>query len=218
MSPQCPIRIFFMWLFVPALALLATVQAGEPEVEFEEGFHYHMIFPAVPVQATEAGDVEVLELFWYGCPHCYTFEKYLDSWKQNKAGHVKFIRMPVALNRGWTPHARAYYALEKMDEAERIHPLFFEAIHVQGRRVRDMESISRFLSQHGVDTEEFEKAYNSSYVEERIQHSKQFVRNTGTSSVPTVIINGKYRSTASVAGGHDRLLQLIDYLVQQETN
>lgn len=218
MSIQSPVHAFFVWLLVlPAFAILATVHASESEVEFDEGFHYHRILPAMPVQV-DAGSVEVLELFWYGCPHCYIFEKYLNSWKQGKADHVKFVRMPVVLNRGWAPHARAYYALEKMGEAERVHTLFFEAIHAQGRRMRDMESISRFLSQHEIDTDEFAEAYNSSYVEEKIQRSGQLVRDSGASSVPTIIINGKYRSTASDAGGYGLLLQLTDYLVQHETD
>lgn len=209
--------MFFLQLLVlPACALLSTVHASELDVEFEEGLHYHRILPAVPVQA-DGDEVEVLELFWYGCPHCYNFEKFLNNWKQSKPDHVKFVLMPVALNRGWIPHARLYFALEKMGEVERMHPLIFEAMHVQGRSLRDLDSVSRFLSQHGIDANEFEKAYNSSDVEEKMQHSRQFVRDTGASSVPTVIVNGKYRSTASAAGGFEMLLRLIDHLVLQES-
>lgn len=198
-------------------AWLATLPVLSSEAEFEEGIHYHVIMPAVPVESG-SGEVVVLELFWYGCPHCYNFESYLDEWKQNKADHVKFVRMPVALNRSWVPHARMYYALEKMGEEDRMHPLIFEAMHVQGRHLRDVKSMSRFLSQHGIDTEAFENAYDSSYVNEKMQHSSQFVRASKASSVPTVVINGKYRSTASAAGGYDLLLYLTDDLVQREMN
>ncbi len=215
MSVRSLTRTFLVFV-LSICAMQATLRADNSGVEFEEGLHYHRIVPAIPVPSG-SGEVVVLELFWYGCPHCYSFEKHLNSWEQNKADHVKFVRMPVALNRSWIPHARMYYALEKMGEVDRMHSLIFEAIHVQGRRLRDVESVSRFLSQHDIDTDEFEEAYNSSYVEEKMRHSGQFVRDSHASSVPTVIVNGKYRSTASAAGGHDLLLQLTDELVQRET-
>ena len=210
------IQISFLWLLmVSALVMLPMTYADE--IEFDEGFHYHKILPALPVQ-TAAGTVEVLELFWYGCPHCYVLEKHLNSWKKGMAGHVKFTRVPAVMNRNWMPHARAYYALEQMGEVERLHPLFFEAIHAQGRRLRDMQSISRFLSQHDIDAGLFESAYNSSDVTKKLRHARQVARDAGASSVPTIIVNGKYRSTAGDAGGYDLLVRLTDNLVMQEKN
>jgi len=225
------LRVFFVLLItLAASVLLVTARANEAEhdhaqhdqaqgatVEFQEGTHYHRISPAVPTNV-EMGSVEVLELFWYGCPHCYQFEKYLTSWKQDKAANIEFVRIPAVLNQRWIPHARAYYALETMGEHERIHPIFFAAIHEQGRRLRDMDSMARFLTQHGIDEGEFKKAYDSLYVEIKTKRAKQLVRQYGSSSVPAVIINGKYRSTASDAGGFERLLQLIDQLAQQEAD
>ncbi len=187
----------------------------EPITNFQEGQHFHRITPAVETDV-EAGEVEVLELFWYGCPHCFELEPYLNEWKNSKAENISFVRMPAVLNRGWLPHARAYYALETMGELERIHPLFFEAIHEQGRRLRDVESISRFLSQHDIDTDKFKSAYDSLYVETKINRSGQLVRQYGSSSVPTIIVNGKYRTTARDAGGHENLLRVVNYLAQQE--
>ena len=205
------------------LSLLLSVTGSAEETgndgfpEFQEGTHYHEIFPAVDT-GVPSDDVEVLEIFWYGCPHCYEFERHLKSWQQDKPANVTFVRMPAALNRNWLAHARAYYALEKMGVLDRIHPLFFAAIHVQGRRLRDVESMLRFLSQHDVDADEFRKAYGSPYVEERVRRSDQLVRQYGVNSVPTVIVHGKYRATASDAGGHERLIQLINWLAQREAN
>lgn len=186
-----------------------------PVTNFVEGKHYHRISPAVETDV-EDGKVEVLELFWYGCPHCFQFEPHITAWKDTKADNITFTRMPAVLNRGWLPHARAYYALETMGELERIHPIFFEAIHVQGRRLRDVESMARFLSQHDVDADKFKSAYDSLYVETKINRSGQLVRQYGSSSVPTVIINGKYRTTASDAGGFDNVLGVINMLAEQE--
>lgn len=213
-----PSHTSIFWLLIVSIATVCTTAwADEFVEEFDEGYHYHRISPALPLQV-DAGHVEVLELFWYGCPHCYVFEEYLTEWERGKADHVKLVRMPAVMNRNWVPQARAYFALQEMGEAERVHALFYEAIHVQGRRLRDMKSISRFLGQHGIDAGAFEKAYRSSSVSEQIQHSRQFARDSGASSVPTVIVNGKYRSTAGDAGSYDLLLQLMDHLVLQETN
>ena len=219
-------RTFFILLFVFVVALVLKTTIAEEsdqhshevdeDIEFLEGHHYHRISPPVSTNVS-AGKVEVLELFWYGCPHCFEFEKYLKSWKEDKAANVEFLRLPAVLNRGWIPHARAYYALETMGEIDRLHPIIFEAIHVQGRKLRDMDSMARFFSQHGIDADEFKKAYDSFYVETKIKRSNQLVREYGSSSVPTVIINGKYRSTASEAGNYEQLLKLVDHLARQES-
>ena len=223
------IRALFAFLFIFTLGLQTSL-ASEAEhsthqhsdtqasnANFLAGQHYHEISPAVSTNVG-AGKIEVLELFWYGCPHCFEFEKYLKSWKQEKADNIEFVRMPAILNRGWAPHARAFYALETMGEIDRLHPIIFEAIHEQGRRLRDMDSMARFLSQHGIDQDEFKKAYDSFYVEAKIKRSNQLVREYGSSSVPNIIVNGKYRSSAGDAGSYDRLLELVDYLAQQEAS
>lgn len=186
-----------------------------PVSNFIEGKHYHRITPAVETDV-EDGKVEVLELFWYGCPHCFQFEPHVTGWKESKADYITFTQMPAVLNRGWLAHARAFYALETMGELERIHPIFFEAIHVQGRRLRDVESMARFLSQHDVDAEKFKSAYDSLYVETKINRSGQLVRQYGSSSVPTVIINGKFRTSARDAGGFENVLRVINMLAEQE--
>ena len=201
---------------------MVTANAGDehdhdhaPVTNFVEGKHYHRISPAVEADV-EDGKVEVLELFWYGCPHCFQFEPHLSAWKDSKADYISFKRMPAVLNRGWLSHGRAYYALETMGELERIHPIFFEAIHVQGRRLRDVESMARFLSQHDVDAEKFKSAYDSLYVETKINRSGQLVKQYGSSSVPTVIINGKYRTSATDAGGFENVLRVVNMLAEQE--
>jgi thiol:disulfide interchange protein DsbA len=228
-TPNSTQKHFVFLLVLTTTLFLATTKANESNsvhfhnhehglvMNFQEGRHYHRILPAVPTNV-ETGNVEVLELFWYGCPHCFEFEKYLKKWEQDKPVNVEFLRMPAVLNRGWVPHARAYYALEVMGELDRIHPLFFNAIHAQGRRLLNIDSMTRFLNQHGIDAGKFKEAYNSLYVETKIKRSNQLIRQYGSNSVPTVIINGKYRSTASDAGGYEQLLQLVSQLAQQEAN
>lgn len=211
---------FVLLLSLVGLGFITACNAEEPASapasKFIAGKHYHVISPAVATDV-ESGSVEVVELFWYGCPHCFEFEKYLKDWKQSKAENITFVQMPAVLNRSWETHARAFYALETMGEIERLHGTIFEAIHAQGRRLRDAGSIARFLGQHGIEEEEFKKAYNSFYVETKIKRAGQLIREYGVSAVPSVIINGKYRTTASDAGSYDKMLELIDYLAKQES-
>ena len=207
-------------IFVLSTSLIQLLHAEEghshPQVSnFLEGKHYHRISPAVPTNVEE-GKVEVTEIFWYGCPHCFEFEPFINTWKETIPAEASFNRMPAVLNRGWVAHARAYYALETMGELERIHPIFFEAIHTQGRRLRDVESMARFLSQHDVDAEKFKGAYDSMYVETKIKRSEQIVRQYGANSVPQVIINGKYRTSARDAGGFENVIHIIDMLIAKE--
>ena len=221
LSVSLPVSLPVNLLAVIMFSLLAVNSHAEdghnhaPVSNFIEGKHYHRISPAVETDV-EDGKVEVKELFWYGCQHCYKFEPHIVGWKGSKADYITFKRMPAVLNRGWLAHARAYYALETMGELERIHPIFFEAIHDQGRRLRDVESMARFLSQHDIDAEKFTSAYDSLYVETKINRSGQLIRQYGSSSVPTVIINGKFRTSASDAGGFENVLRVIDTLAEQE--
>ena len=220
MNIQNLYRIFPNLLAALIFSLPLVSAAGDDHdhasiANFQEGKHYHRIEPAVETDVGD-GKVEVLELFWYGCPHCFQFEPHLTSWNDTKAEYITFTRMPAVLNRGWLPHARAYYALETMGELEKMHSIFFEAIHVQGRRLRDVESMARFLSQYDVDAEKFKSAYDSLYVETKINRSGQLVRQYGSSAVPTVIINGKYRTSASDAGSYENVLRVINMLAEKE--
>ena len=185
------------------------------ETTFSDGVHYQSISPAAPTEA-EPGQVEVVELFWYGCPHCYDLEPFVEDWLETKPASVSFRRLPATLNPSWINHARTYFALESIGELERIHPLLFLAIHEQGRRLRDLNSITRFLAQQGVDKDKFVQAYNSPEVKNKLNETDWLNRQYGASGVPAIVINGKYLTSASMAGGHGSLFNVIDYLAKKE--
>ena len=203
-----------VWLL--CLTLLTFAALADTEKPFTEGIHYQRLIQQAP---TPVGDkaVEVVELFWYGCPHCYTFEPYINEWLKTKPEAVEFIRLPAALNPGWVVHARTYYALEQMGELERMHPLLFLAIHEQGRRLRDIRSIARFVGQQGVEEAAFLKAYQSPGVEDRYRWSVQRTKQFGINGVPALVINGKYLTSARMAGGYGKMLEVVDYLVAKES-
>lgn len=195
------------------LALLAVTNS--PADEFVAGQHYQEVKPAVATSVA-AGKVEVLELFWYGCPHCYAFEPQLSEWIKNKPDYIEFVRVPAVFAHNWEVHARAYYTAQQLGVLEKIHQPLFDAIHKQGRKVFSEEELSQFFVDQGVDAEAFKKAFNSFDVDTKTRHAIALTREYGITGVPAVIVNGKYRSSAQEAGDFTTLLKVVESLADKE--
>ncbi|MEA3276921.1 MAG: thiol:disulfide interchange protein DsbA/DsbL [Pseudomonadota bacterium] len=193
------------------LGLLVATQAWA----FDEGIEYTEL--ARP-QATETGDkIEVLELFWYGCPHCFHLEPTLDQWLEKQGDNVVFRRMPAILGSHWEPHARAFYAAELMEAQDKIHVPLFDAMHVKKRKIMDEDALVAFAVEQGVDGEEFRKAYNSFFVNMKVRRAVELGRRFGVDGVPSVIVNGKYRTSPTQTGGSNKMLPVLDYLIEVES-
>ncbi|MCP4406912.1 MAG: thiol:disulfide interchange protein DsbA/DsbL [Gammaproteobacteria bacterium] len=203
------------WLL--GLLFITVGPLAAQQEPFTEGIHYQALFPQVPTDAAQ-GKVEVVALFWYGCPHCYQLEPYVSNWLKDKPGSIDFKRMPATMNPGWVTHARVYLALELIGELERIHPLIFLAIHEQGRRLQDLKSINRFLAQQGVDVNKFLEAYQSPEAQTKLRRVMWLNQQYGAPGVPAIVVNGKYLSSASTAGGYVKLLELIEFIIKKESN
>ena len=192
------------------LAWAMTVQAQT----YVEGEHYTKLNKA---QATQSGNkVEVIEFFWYGCPQCYKFEPTVAKWKKNKPANVHFIRVPAPLNPSWMPHTKAYYALEIMGKGEQYHEALFNAIHVDRKRIFDMDAITNFLVGLGVDENAFNSSINSFAVETRARQAQQLSKNHQLNGVPMMAVNGKYTISAQQAGGYQKMIDITNYLVNKE--
>lgn len=183
--------------------------------EFKAGVHYKVLDVAQP---TITGDkVEVREIFWYGCPHCFRFEPYVERWLRRKPANAEFIRMPAVFRAGWEPHARAFYVSQILGVFEKIHKPLFNAIHLENRKLGTDEELMDFFAKFGVDKKEFIKTYRSFAVETRIRRAKSMVSRYGIDGVPAVIVNGKYLVTNGMTGSGARTLQVINYLVEKES-
>jgi len=168
-------------------------------------------------QPTSTGDkIEVVEVFWYGCPHCYQIEPYIEKWLKEKAEYIEFVRMPGILGKNWLSHARAFYAAEKIGVLEKIHKPLFDAIHKDKRKILDEKSLRVFFSEHGVSGDEFDRAYNSSEVEEKVRAAFTAGQGYALTGVPAIIINGKYRTSATVAGDFNKVIDVINTLAAKE--
>jgi protein dithiol oxidoreductase (disulfide-forming) len=194
-------------------ALALSVQA---RANYSEGVEYDRI--SSPVRTSVApSKVEVVEVFWYGCPHCYAFEPMLEKWVHSgKPKAAEFVRVPATLNPNWLLHARAYCALEVMGKVNRFHEAIFQAIHEQGRLLADENSMARFLAQQGIDANAFRKSFNSLEARACLERDTDLARRYGVTGVPSMIVDGKYRTSATQAGSFEQMLKVVDYLVAKE--
>ena len=180
-----------------------------------ESVGYETLSPAQPTQ--NPAKIEIIEFFWYGCPHCYAFEPLLEKWKKNLPANVEFIRLPAAFNELWSKHAKAYYTAEALGIVEKIHADFFEAIQ-NGKEKLDTEaSLAAFFEAHGVTESQFKVAYNSFAVDSKMRQAPLMASRYGITGVPAIIINGKFKTNGTLAGSHEKMIEVIDKLIKEES-
>ena len=198
--------IVFVFLMIASVTLQAEA--------YKAGQHYKELSQQ---PSAEEGDVEVQEFFWYGCPHCYTFEPYLKSWEKTKPANVEFVRLPTIFRPDWEVQAKSYYALQLMGEIETIHGKIFEAIHKDKKQLNTVELMSDFVEKNGVNREVFIKEYNSFSVDGMVRKVKKKQKTYQIQGVPSVVINGKYLISGSMAGSYDNMIKIMNYLIEKET-
>jgi len=201
------------WL--TGLALLTVVStAVSAQTAFVVDTDYQLISPAV--KTTQPDKVVVTEIFWYGCPHCFRFEPYVERWASELPDGVVFEHVPSSLNPRWTVLARAYYAFKMMGVLEQTHKAVFEAIHLKRQRLDSLDSIAAFAASQGLDEKVFRENYASFPVETQVRKNAQKEKRYGHRGVPAGIVNGKYLVSASLAGSNERMIQIMNFLVSQE--
>lgn len=207
-------------IFVGIAALLCLGLAGnvyaEPstpdEPAFQEGKDYTRLANPQP----DGGDkIEVIEFFWYGCPHCAHFAPYMEDWMKSKPAGVKVTLVPAIFRPDWMVGAQAYYALEMLD-ALNVHPAVFTKIHEDHKAHQTIEQYAEIVSELGVDKQKFLDASKSFVVDAKVRRAAQMVRDYMIRGVPTLAVNGKYMTSASLAGGNEEALRVVDYLVTLE--
>lgn len=202
---------------VPTLSviLMMVLSLSIYAASIDEGIEYQKISPPV---ATETGDkIEVLELFWYKCPHCYRFEPYLEKWKKTLPKNVVFRRMPALLNPNWTLQAKAYYTAEILGILDKIHRPMFDAIHRDHINLNTPKALAKFFGKFGVKRKEFFNIFNSFSVDSKIRKAREVGRRYGATGVPTMIVNGEWRTSASLAGGHKEVINVLNHLIKLES-
>jgi thiol:disulfide interchange protein DsbA len=196
---------------------LGSAPAGPPtSAAFKEGANYAKVVPAQPTSVGPT-KVEVVEVFWYGCAHCFALEPSIESWRsKGKPAYVEFVRIPAMWNEATRMHARLFYTAELLGKLEQLHGDIFREIHVKNNTLNTVEKITAFFREHGVSPDEFQKAFASFAVESKLQRADFLNRRYRIESVPTVVVNGKYRTDVGMAGSEPQLFTLIGELSASE--
>lgn len=193
-----------------ALAGQAHAQ-GAPE----EGKHYVRLQTAAPVTLpTPDKKIEVVEFFWYGCPHCFTFEPLIEAWTKRLAPDVTFRQLPFAFI-GPVEHQKLFYALEELGQREALQRRIFNAIHVDRQRINTEAEITAFVAANGVDRAKFTDAWKSFGVNTKINRGKQLSNAYKIDGVPALGIQGRYYTSATLAGSHERALAVANFLIDR---
>ena len=166
---------------------------------FKEGVNYKKL--ANPQPTSTADKIEVLEFFWYGCPHCYQLEPEVEAWLKSKPDDVEFVRMPAVLGPSWELLTRAFYTADLLDASDKIHDPLFERLHKERKRIRNVDELKAFFVEQGVSEEDFDNTFSSFAVITKTNRSKQVAELYGISGVPALAVNGKFLVTAKMAGG-----------------
>ncbi len=198
--------LFFLLLFISVALANANFLVGQ---DFEK------VQPGVKTQA-ESGKIEVVELFWYGCSHCFAFEPEIAIWQTQKSEFIEFRRVPAIFDKKWVPHARAYYTAEKLGVIEIIHHKLFEALHTQKQRIYSEQEIASFFESAGVMKEDFTAAYKSFEVDVLTRKAMALTKSYGIGGVPSMVVAGKFRSSVRNAGSFEDLLKVVDFLANRE--
>ena len=171
---------------------------------------------ATPQPTSDPDKIEVVEIFWYGCPHCNNFQPYLHPWLKKLPDDVAFTRMPAIFRPDWEIHARAYYISHALGTLDKTHTQLFAAIHQQGQPLNTQEALRKFFVNQGVPEQDFDKLYDSFGVDSGLRRSKVMGARYELRSVPAIIVNGKYQVRGSLAGSHSNVMQVVDALVEIE--
>ncbi|MEJ2575135.1 MAG: thiol:disulfide interchange protein DsbA/DsbL [Gammaproteobacteria bacterium] len=199
------------WTLLVLACLVQGVAADD--IDWQSGLHYHAISPA-PAPAAADAPIEVVEFFWYGCPHCYQFEPFVERWLETKPADVVFTQVPVMFGGPADLHAQAFYALEVMCERERVHEALFRAMHDQKLKLATRGELETWLGKQGVDVEAFRAAMDSFAVNAKVNRARALMRRYGVRSVPVVVVDGRYRSGSGFQG-YEGILAVTDYLVDK---
>lgn len=205
---------FTLLTIAPLLALVQPGQAQPGQAAYEEGKNYDLIAPAL--RTPNPDKIEVVEFFWYGCGHCYTFEPMVAAWKKKLADDVEFNGSPAIWNPLMELHARAYYTADVLGVLDTMNLLLFQAMNVDGKRLASEDEVKALFVANGVDADAFTKAFNSFGVTSQVKQADARARTAKITGTPSMMVNGKYLVTARKAGSQAGMLEVADFLIEKE--
>ena len=199
-------RLIYAWLMVSMLSPILTY------ADIAEGRYVQAPIPA----SVETGNkIEVREIFWYGCPHCYVLEPGLTRWLKKLPANAQFVRTPGTASPRWLIHGQAYYTFEALGITKKVHNAFFQAVQEQKAALNDEKGIADFAASHGIDRKKFSETFNSFGVRLKLDTAKQLNQDLNINSVPMIIVDGKYITSPELAHGEASLFEVLDQLISK---
>ena len=180
-----------------------------------ESLGYETLSPAQPIQNQDK--IEVIEFFWYGCPHCYSLEPAMEEWLKTKPDNVEFIRQPAIFSSLWGKHAKAFYVAEALGVLDKVHTDFFDAIQNKKQKLSSEDQLAKFFVAHGVDESQFRNTFNSFLIDAKMRQAKTMAPRYGITGVPAIIINGKYKTSGPLAKSNENIIKVMNQLIKQES-
>ena len=201
---------------IAAGVLLLAGSSAALALEIQQGVHYKLLTPAQPTNVAP-GKVEVVEVFWYACGHCYLLEPRLEAWdRKGRPANAQLVRLPATWNNTLKTHARLFYTMELLGK-QNLNPEIWREINVKGNRLDTPAAIEAFFTSRGVSKADFNKAFAGFAVDSKIMKAEDLNRRYKITATPTVVVNGKYVTDIGMAGGEEQLFQVINALVARES-
>ena len=198
--------------FAAVFFSVASPAASQEITRARQNLEYRLIAQ----QPVETGDlIEVIDFFWYGCPHCNNLQPALEEWRlKHKPADVVLRRVPAVLNDSWKPHARIYYTLRKLGELERLHLQVYQGYHVELLHMSKPDVMVEWAVQQGIDRKRWLDAYYSREVDDNIERAKQMTRAYTVSGTPTLVVDGRYLTSGELAPTLKGMIPVLDDLIR----
>lgn len=208
----CRVRQAFL-----AGAMLLAAGTASAAVQLQQGVNYKLLQPAQPTSVAP-GKVEVVEVFWYACGHCYLLEPRLEAWNRNgRPASAELVRLPATWNNVLKTHARVFYTMELLGKHE-LNPEIWREINVKGNRLDTPEKIEAFFTSRGVSKADFQRAFASFAMDSKVAKAEDLNRRYKITGTPTIVVNGKYVTDVSMAGSEEKLFEVVNALVAKEAS
>lgn len=203
-------------MVVVPLLLMASVSVNA--ANYENGIDYIQITPIVSPVSTFKEEVEVVELFWYMSPYCFRFESNIKKWLKTKPKNVVFRRVPAIFSPRWRFFAKIYYTNKLLGIEDIIHEPLFKALHEEHAQLGNEAAITKFVEKHtGVKKQKFMDVFNSSSVDARVRKAEDLSKRYGAEGVPTLVVNGTWRTNGTMADGQENMIKVLDHLIRHES-
>ncbi|MEE8059882.1 MAG: thiol:disulfide interchange protein DsbA/DsbL [Pseudomonadales bacterium] len=217
-QPSRPLISRLTWIYTltltSLLVLLVPLMAHAQPEKFIAGKNYHVLDS--PVRTRDSAKIEVVEVFWYGCSHCYHFEPLIKQWKKRQTADVDFWQSPAMWNAAMKTHAKAFFTAKALGVLDKLHTPLFTTLVVERKHLNSQQEIGDLFADYGVDRDKFNKTFKSFSVNSKVKQADARARSYKISGTPEVVVNGKYRVTAKLAGGQAEMLDVLDFLINKE--